>query len=146
MIVTRPSSTASIAGVASSSMRMNHCSEISGSIRSPERCEYGTACWWGSRATRRPSASSAATTAARASITVRPRKRSGTASVMRPSSPITDTCSSPCLRPISKSFGSCAGVTFSWPVPNSGLTKSSAMIGRRRPTSGWIAILPTRSR
>ena len=27
-----------------SSMRMNHCREISGSIRSPERCEYGTLC------------------------------------------------------------------------------------------------------
>ena len=34
---TRPSRTASIAGPASSSMRMNHCSEISGSTRSPER-------------------------------------------------------------------------------------------------------------
>ena len=39
---TRPLSTASIAGAASSSMRQNHCSEISGSIRSPERCEKGT--------------------------------------------------------------------------------------------------------
>ena len=29
---------------ASSSMRMNHCSEISGSMRSPERCENGTLC------------------------------------------------------------------------------------------------------
>ena len=37
----RPSRTASSAGAASSSMRMNHCSEISGSIRSPERCENG---------------------------------------------------------------------------------------------------------
>ena len=36
---TRPERTASIAGLASSSMRMNHCREISGSIRSPERCE-----------------------------------------------------------------------------------------------------------
>ena len=43
-IWTRPSRTASIAGRASSSMRMNHWSEISGSIRSPERCEYGTLC------------------------------------------------------------------------------------------------------
>jgi hypothetical protein len=34
--------TTSIAGLASSSIRMNHCSEISGSIRSPERCENGT--------------------------------------------------------------------------------------------------------
>ena len=39
---TRPSCTASTAGSASSSMRQNHCSEISGSMRSPERCENGT--------------------------------------------------------------------------------------------------------
>ena len=38
----RPLVTASIAGRASSSIAMNHCSEISGSIRSPERCENGT--------------------------------------------------------------------------------------------------------
>ena len=38
----RPSRTASIAGFAISSIRQNHCSEISGSIRSPERCEKGT--------------------------------------------------------------------------------------------------------
>ena len=43
--------TTSIAGAASSSMRMNHCSEMSGSIRSPERCEYGTLCVYGSVAT-----------------------------------------------------------------------------------------------
>ena len=29
-------------------MRMNHWSEMSGSIRSPERCENGTTCWYGS--------------------------------------------------------------------------------------------------
>ena len=44
VIRTSPCSTASIAGLASSSMRQNHCSEISGSIRSPERCENGTEC------------------------------------------------------------------------------------------------------
>ena len=36
-IRTRSDSTASIAGAASSSMRQNHWSEISGSIGSPER-------------------------------------------------------------------------------------------------------------
>jgi hypothetical protein len=41
---TRPSVTARIAGWASSSIRQNHCSEINGSIRSPERCENGTEC------------------------------------------------------------------------------------------------------
>ena len=40
----RPSSTASMAGLASSSIAMNHCSEISGSMRSPERWLNGTVC------------------------------------------------------------------------------------------------------
>ena len=35
-------------------MRMNHCSEISGSIRSPERCEYGTVWTYSSRPTIKP--------------------------------------------------------------------------------------------
>ena len=39
-----PVVTASIAGAASSSMRMNHCSEMSGSMRSPERWQKGTVC------------------------------------------------------------------------------------------------------
>ena len=39
-----PVRTTSFAGSASSSMRMNHWSEISGSMRSPERCENGTVC------------------------------------------------------------------------------------------------------
>ena len=72
----RPSSTASIAGAASSSIRMNHCSQISGSIRSPERCEYGTACMYCSVRAIRPSSRSAATTASRASSAVMPGKRS----------------------------------------------------------------------
>ncbi len=49
----------------------------------------------------------------------------------------------PCRRPISKSFGSCAGVTFSAPVPTVGSTYSSAMIGTSRSTSGTIARRPT---
>ncbi len=40
-IRTRPSRTASIAGAASASMRMNHCSEISGSMRSPGAVRVG---------------------------------------------------------------------------------------------------------
>ena len=44
MNLTRPSVTALIAGFAISSIRQNHCSEISGSILFPERCENGTEC------------------------------------------------------------------------------------------------------
>ena len=124
-------------------MRMNHCSEISGSIRSPERCENGTLCVYGSVREIRPSSRSASTTASRASSAVMPAKRSPAASVMRPSSPITETSSSPWARPISKSLGSWPGVIFSAPVPNSGFTYGSAMIFSRRPTSGRIAVSPT---
>src|SRR3954451_19782632 len=48
MIRTRPSLTASTAGFASSSIRQNHCSEISGSICSPRRWGEGTLWWCGS--------------------------------------------------------------------------------------------------
>ncbi len=44
--------------------------------------------------------------------------------------------------PISKSTGSCAGVTFSAPVPNSTSTASSAITGIRRLVSGKLISLP----
>ena len=119
---TRPDWTTSIAGLASSSIRMNHWSEISGSIRSPERCEYGTSWRYCSVPAIRPSARRASTTAVRASSAVIPSKASPAAALISPSSPITEISSSPCARPISKSFGSCAGVILSAPVPNSGFT------------------------
>ena len=37
-----PLSTAASAGAASASMRTNHCSDTSGSITSPPRCDRGT--------------------------------------------------------------------------------------------------------
>ncbi len=53
-------------------MRMNHCSEMSGSTRAPERWLYGTVCTYSSRARMRPAASRSATTRSRASATVNP--------------------------------------------------------------------------
>ena len=46
---------------------------------------------------------------------------------------------------ISKSFGSWAAVTFTAPVPNSGSTSSSAMIGIILFTYGSFTCLPTKS-
>ena len=69
--------TTSIAGSASSSIRMNHWSEISGSIRSPERCEYGTSWRYCSVRAIRPSSRSASTTASRASSAVMPSNSPG---------------------------------------------------------------------
>ena len=102
--------TASIAGSASSSIRMNHCSEIerldplAGAVRERDRVRVRL----GARdqpllaqlrddrraAPRRPSG---------------PANRSGASSVIRPSSPITLGCASPWRRPISKSLGSWPG-------------------------------------
>ena len=56
---------------------------------------------------------------------------------------IHDIISSSCLCPTSKSLGSCAGVIFTTPVPNSGSTYSSAINGISLLTSGKITFLPT---
>ena len=140
---TRPDRTASLAGFASSSMRMNHWSEMSGSIRSPERSQCPTSCSYGSSLRRRPWANRASRTFSRASATGRPAN-SPASSVMRPSKPIAASSASPCLRPISKSFRSWPGVTLRAPVPKSIFTYSSAMIGTSRSTNGTIAVPPTR--
>jgi hypothetical protein len=48
-----------------------------------------------------------------------------------------------CRCPVSKSLGSCAGVTFTAPVPNLGSTSTaSAMIGKMRPVKGCLMVLP----
>ena len=44
--------------------------------------------------------------------------------------------------PISKSFGSCAGVTLIQPVPNSISTNSSPITGISRSVNGKITVLP----
>ena len=51
-----------------------------------------------------------------------------------------------CRRPISKSLGSCAGVTFTAPVPNFGSTCSSATTGISRFMIGSSTVRPTRCR
>ena len=106
MTRTFPWVTTSTARRAISSIRQNHCSEMSGSIRSPERWENGTVCVYGSSPRISPRSRSSATTAAWASAAVIPRNRSGASSVISPSSPITLIAGRSCLRPISKSFGS----------------------------------------
>ena len=54
--------------------------------------------------------------------------------------------SSPWRVPISKSAASCAGVTFTNPLPNRGSTASSAMIGMGMPVIGSRAVFPTNAR
>ena len=52
--------------------------------------------------------------------------------------------SRPLRSPIAQSFGSCAGVVFTQPVPNSLSTCQSAKMGISRSTSGSFTVLPTR--
>ena len=85
---------------------MNHCREISGSIRSPERWENGTVCVYclgpGDQAL-------LAQLGDHRSLGLGDRHAHeplGASSVIRPSSPITLIWSRPWRRPISKSFGS----------------------------------------
>ena len=70
----------------------------------------------------------------------------GAARLIRASGVMTSMLGSSCRRPISKSVGSCAGVTFTAPEPKPGSTASSATIGIRRSTSGRRTSRPTRSR
>ncbi len=72
--------------------------------------------------------------------------QSGRRSSSLPSKPMAVSVGRSWRRPISKSTGSWPGVILSAPVPKSGFTSRSAMIGTRRPTSGTIAVLPIRWR
>ena len=69
----------------------------------------------------RPCARNASRTATRASNRSMP-SNSVPVPVMTPDSSMIDGIGRPCRRPISKSLGSCAGVTLTAPVPNSGST------------------------
>ncbi len=93
-------------------------------------------------ATIRPSARSAATMAERASRRSSPWN--GPETVMTACSSITAMLGRLCRWPISKSFGSWAGVTLTAPVPNSGSTWVSATTGMKRSVSGRRMVLPTR--
>ena len=142
---TRPSLTAAIAGAASSSIAHHHWSMISGSTRVWQRWQVPIEWRYGSLRSSCPRSSTHASTRAPASSCVRPA-RSPASSFIRPSGPITASSGSSWSRPISKSVGSCPGVTLSAPVPNSGSTRSSAITGTRRSTYGTTTSLPTRSR
>ena len=65
--------------------------------------------------------------------------------VIRPSKPMTVRIGRSWRRPISKSTGSCPGVTLTTPVPNLGSTAASATTGRRTvpSTDGTSRIFPT---
>ena len=155
----RPVSTASMQGFASVPASQYHCQVSRGSIGTPPRSPCGTWLVCGSIFSSRPSSSSFATIALRAtkrSWPARPRTKSGSAtpSIACRSASISSSVTSAsglstvgiatlCRRPTSKSLKSCAGVIFTAPVPFSGSEYSSATTGIARPTRGTITRRPT---
>ena len=110
-------------------------------MRSRDRLQCPTECRNGSRFSISPRSSSWPRMRSSASACVSPAN-SPASSDIRPSRPITIGSGRPWSRPISQSMGSWPGVILTAPVPNSGWTRSSAMIGTRRSASGTIASLP----
>lgn len=142
-ILTLPSRTASPAALASGATLTHHCMDSRGSTVVLQREQWPTEWTYGRfSATIRPSARSAATIAERASSRSRPWNGPGTVMTARSSMTVRNGRS--WRAPISKSFGSCAGVTFTAPVPNSGSTWWSATTGIVRSVSGSLICLPTR--
>ena len=131
--------------MASGAIFTNHCVEMSGSTTVLQRWHVPTACWWSATFSSSPSRSSCSTMAARALKRSRPAY-GPPAAVIFPSSSITATSGRLWRFPIWKSFGSCAGVTFTAPVPNAGSTNSSPTIGSSRPMIGRRTAWPIRSR
>ncbi len=142
----RPSSTAAMAGRASGSIFTYHWSERSGSSTVSQRWQRPSGRRWAFAPRSSPFPASAALTAFRASKRSMPWKGPASA-VMRPSGPMTDRRGSAWRCATSKSLKSCAGVTFTAPVPNFGSTSTaSATTGNSRPVSGWRTFLPTTAR
>jgi len=137
-----PCSTASMAGLARGSILTNHWVESIGSTMVLQRWQCPTACTCALPPRSRPSALIRSFTCRRASTRSRPAKGPPSAVTLPFSSKIEMNASWWRL-PHSKSFGSCAGVTLTAPVPNAGSTSTgSPTIGNCRPVKGCLISLP----
>ncbi len=142
MMAVLPERTASSALSAIAFMRRNHCVEIIGSTTPPDRWQRGSVSTWGLVPRARPLSARAFFTARRASLRSRPAKGPALA-FMVPSRFRMLISSRPCRLPVAKSLKSCAGVTFTAPVPNFGSTRmASVTMGIVRSTNGWRTRLP----
>ena len=138
-----PLSTAAIAGSASGFILQNHCVEARGSTIVLHRSQCAMACVCSVIFSSSPCAFRSSATRLRAANRSIPAYAPA-AALMCPLSVITSISGRLCRRPASKSLGSCAGVIFTAPVPNSRSTISSAISGISRCISGSRIFLPAR--
>ena len=132
-----------MAGFASGAIFTNHWRETNGSSVARQREQCPTLCVCGSIFTSNPRACRSATTRFLASYLSNPAYAPARSFIV-PSSFITRIVSKLCRSPTSKSFGSCAGVIFTAPVPNSLSTYSSATTGISLSVKGSRSSLPTK--
>mmetsp|Transcript_11473 Transcript_11473/g.29320 ORF Transcript_11473/g.29320 Transcript_11473/m.29320 type:complete len:290 (-) Transcript_11473:1105-1974(-) len=138
-----PSRTASTAFAAMSVQSQNHCGIASGSMMSFDREQIGTTIGLSFLPRKRPRAVSFFSTATRASYRFIP-ENSPQPGLMSPVWSITVTNGRSCRLPHSQSFGSCAGVIFTAPVPKAMSTMVSATITSFRfGMRGCVNVLPT---
>ena len=141
-ILTLPLRTASPDACARGATFTNHCFDKRGSTVVSQREQCPTACIYGRfSATTRPISFSLATTAIRAAKRSMPSNSVPVPSIT-PCSFMITTKGTLWRIAISKSFGSCAAVTFTAPVPKSCSTNSSAIIGIIRFTRGRSTSVP----
>ncbi|MNZ47525.1 hypothetical protein D3C78_652430 [compost metagenome] len=121
----------------------NHCVDRYGSTTAPLRSLCPTWCTWSSILIKTPISCISFTICLRHSLRSRPWYLPAAAFIV-PLSSITVICGKSCRRPTSKSFGSCAGVILTAPLPKSFSTYSSPIIGISRPIIGKTIDLPIR--
>mmetsp|Transcript_6419 Transcript_6419/g.15540 ORF Transcript_6419/g.15540 Transcript_6419/m.15540 type:complete len:241 (+) Transcript_6419:1367-2089(+) len=144
MIVNRPSFAAASASFAMFFESTYHCGFNTGSITSLVRDETGIRMpGLGREPLYSPRSVRSLMISWRALNRCMPLYFSPHATLRVPSSLRMLMNSSLCLLPMMKSLGSCAGVTFTAPVPKSISTASESwMMGMRRPVIGWTRNFP----
>mmetsp|Transcript_15180 Transcript_15180/g.43541 ORF Transcript_15180/g.43541 Transcript_15180/m.43541 type:complete len:211 (-) Transcript_15180:909-1541(-) len=142
MILSSPCRTASTARLAMPEQSTHHCGLSIGSMMSPVRWHTPSRILLSASPRCRPRRLSSASSSTRASKRIIPANMPQLSAIL-PSSVKTVISSSPCRRPQAKSFGSCAGVTLTAPVPKLMSTSTGSRMSLiLRATNGWTSCLP----
>mmetsp|Transcript_17325 Transcript_17325/g.36732 ORF Transcript_17325/g.36732 Transcript_17325/m.36732 type:complete len:226 (+) Transcript_17325:2115-2792(+) len=142
MILSCPLRTASVARLAIPEQSTHHCGLSIGSMISPVREHLPRRILLSASPRYNPISLRLLSTSTRASKRIMPANAPALSAIL-PSSVSTVISGSPWRRPHSKSFGSCAGVTFTAPVPKFMSTRvESRITGMRRSTNGCLRKRP----